>query len=77
VSLWRKRSTPIIAYVMTSTQWKGRGIAASLLDETLHVLAAMGYTSVYAVITGGNEPSEKLFMRTGFKREDEPAASGD
>ena len=65
---WERRETPLVAYVMTSPAWKGRGLAAKLLHCSLADLAQAGYGEVRAVITAGNTPSERLFTRLDFVR---------
>jgi L-amino acid N-acyltransferase YncA len=65
---WHKRQLPIIAYVMTSANWKKRGIGRRLLHRVLQALSEDGYPEVRAVITEGNKPSENLFLQTGFQR---------
>lgn len=67
-SWWNRRASPLIAYVMTSPAWKGRGVAARLMRTSLADLAQAGYPEVRAVITAGNTPSERLFTRLGFAR---------
>lgn len=66
VSWWPARSAPLIAYVMTAAADKGQGLGALVVREALQALAMDGYEEVYAVITQGNTPSEKLFARLGF-----------
>jgi RimJ/RimL family protein N-acetyltransferase len=68
VSWWASRRSPIIGYTITHPDWKNRGIAAELLQETLQSLSEHNYTQVRAVITEGNIPSERLFARAGFTR---------
>ena len=65
---WRERQLPIIAYVMTSANWKKRGIGRQLVGRVLKVLNENGYPEVRAVITEGNKPSENLFLQMGFQR---------
>lgn len=68
VSYWAERKSPLIAYVLTAAQAKGRQLATAAVSRSLHTLAAMGQEQVRAVITDGNTPSEKLFTRAGFVR---------
>ncbi len=65
---WRERQLPIIAYVMTSANWKKQGIGRQLVGQVLKVLNENGYPEVRAVITEGNKPSENLFLQIGFQR---------
>lgn len=68
VGFWKDRNSPIIAYVMTNQQWKGKRLATIGVSRSLQSLAENNYTKVYAVITEGNFPSEQVFTRMGFKR---------
>jgi GNAT superfamily N-acetyltransferase len=58
---------PLIAYVMTASAHKGRGVAKALLRESLDHLAADGWAVVNAFITQGNGPSEALFRGVGAR----------
>lgn len=66
VSFWE--GGPLISYVMTRAEWKGRGLGSALLHQSLHSLVDHGYTEARAVITEGNTPSETIFLRAGFER---------
>lgn len=68
VSEWQERQLPIIAYVMTSADWKKRGIGRRLICKVLVDLKQKGYPEVRAVITEGNKPSEDLFLKIGFQQ---------
>jgi len=68
VSHWVHRDCPIVNYVMTSSTWKGKGLASDLVARTLASLRGAGYGEVRAVITEGNLPSEAIFARAGFRR---------
>ncbi|HKY53061.1 MAG TPA: GNAT family N-acetyltransferase [Anaerolineales bacterium] len=71
VGFWKDRNSPIIAYVMTASSWKGKHLATMAVSRSLQSLAENNHTKVYAVITEGNTPSEKVFARLKF----EPVAS--
>ncbi len=64
--LWQGEKCAFITFVMTGSEWKGKGLAAVVLQSTLASLQRSGYREVRAVITDGNEPSERLFKRAGF-----------
>ena len=68
VGEWSERQLPIIAYVLTRADWKRRGIGRQLLFSVLEVLREKRVSEVRAVITEGNEPSEKLFRQLGFQK---------
>jgi RimJ/RimL family protein N-acetyltransferase len=68
ISDWQERQLPIIAYLMTSADWKNRGIGRKLLNQVLKEIDNKGFTEVRAVITNGNTPSESLFLKLGFQK---------
>jgi L-amino acid N-acyltransferase YncA len=57
---------------MTAARFKGRGLAAGLLEQTLRSMQGLGYREAFAVITAGNAPSEGLFGQAGFVLRPEP-----
>ena len=61
-------ASPIVAYAMTAGEWKAQGLGAALVERSLSALAAAGHSRVTAVITEGNEPSERMAARLGFER---------
>ena len=63
---WDQRRQPIIAYLMTRTNAKRRGLAKYLLTSVLREIQAAGHAEVRAVITEGNTASERLFINLGF-----------
>lgn len=68
VGFWKDRNSPIIAYLMTASEWKGKHLARIGVSRSLQSLAEHNYTKVYAVITEGNFPSERVFTGLGFRR---------
>ncbi len=58
---------PLIGYVMTRAEQKNRGLAAALLDASIHAIWAAGHEEARAFITEGNLPSERIFTRAGFE----------
>jgi ribosomal protein S18 acetylase RimI-like enzyme len=60
----------LVCFAMTAAAVKGWRLAARLLDEVLNALQSAGLSEVSAVITVGNDPSERLFTRAGFERVD-------
>jgi L-amino acid N-acyltransferase YncA len=65
---WSERQLPVIAYVLTSANWKKQGVGRQLLFRVLDALNENSYPEVRAVITEGNTPSENLFLKIGFQR---------
>lgn len=57
---------PVIAVVATAPARKCLGDGGTLLDAALASLPAHGYAQCCAMITVGNEPSERLFRSRGF-----------
>ncbi len=57
---------PLIAYILTMSPWKGRGLGSFLLRQSLLSLQDAHFAEVRAFITNGNLPSEGLFTRFGF-----------
>lgn len=68
VTAWNDRNCPLIAYVMTDAAWKQQGLGRLLVTESLAALHRQGYGEVRAVITAGNDPSERLFLGLGFRK---------
>jgi hypothetical protein len=68
VGFWKGRDSPIISYVMTDPRWKGKHFATAGVSRSLQSLVEKNYDKVYAVITEGNSPSERVFARLGFSR---------
>ncbi|MBX3089132.1 MAG: GNAT family N-acetyltransferase [Cryobacterium sp.] len=54
--------------LVTSPEFKRRGLAAKVVRAALRSLKAEGVRDVGAAITDGNIPSERLFASLGFKR---------
>lgn len=61
---------PLIAYVMTHAAWKKQGVGRVILTATIQTLARSHYPAIWAVITQGNTPSERLFASLGFRRKE-------
>jgi len=68
VSFWDNRKVPLLAYVMTSAESKGKHLATAAVARSLQSLIDQGQGEIRAVITTGNIPSEKVFARLGFVR---------
>lgn len=65
---WHERQSPLIAYVMTHRAWKNQGVGTQMLRAVIQALHEQGYHQVWAVITNGNVPSERLFEHMGFQK---------
>ena len=64
----RLGKVPVIAYVMTAADHKGRGLATGLILRTLHSLRVAGESHVRLWVTAGN-PAERIYDRLGFRPE--------
>jgi len=60
---------PVIAVVATTPSHKRAGEGGSLVDAALLSLVALGYLECCAMITVGNDASERLFESRGFSPE--------
>jgi GNAT superfamily N-acetyltransferase len=63
ISLWEGR--PLVGYVMTRASAKSQGVAALLLEMSIHNLRREGWETLDGFITSGNTPSERLFASAG------------
>lgn len=57
----------LVGYVMTAPDYKRRGLGRAVTSQSLSRVAALGYSTVHAWITEGNEPSERIFLGLGFR----------
>ena len=48
-------------------RFRGRGVAARLLDETLSRLAGLGAREVFLEVRESNEAAKRLYFRRGFR----------
>jgi RimJ/RimL family protein N-acetyltransferase len=67
VLMSRIAGLPVVGYVMTRADYKGRGFARVLLDAAVATVWQDGHDEVEAFITAGNRPSEAVFTRAGFE----------
>lgn len=58
--------TPLIAYVLTAADQKGRGLAGALTRLAMRSLADAGRDRVHLWVTAGNAPAERIYERLGF-----------
>ncbi len=66
LGFWEKRDCPLVNFVMTSADWKRRGLARAALSTSIEALAAAGHAEVRAVVTPGNAASECLLTGLEF-----------
>jgi ribosomal-protein-alanine N-acetyltransferase len=55
-----------ILSVAVAPAWRGRGLAASLLNLHLRRLAGLGARAVYLEVGEQNAPARRLYARAGF-----------
>lgn len=63
---WGRRGLPLIAFVMTEPETRGKRVAGYLMRDVVNQMKIAGETEIHAVVTVGNIPSERLFERSGF-----------
>ena len=68
LTLPRGRQTGRIAWVLTSPEYRGRGIARRLVAKGVERLQAQGFTQIVTEIEGYNSPSANIFHEFGFQR---------
>ena len=57
-----------IAYVITEPALKGRGLATVAVAESVHRIRTRSDVDIFAAVTDGNTPSERLLTSIGFNR---------
>lgn len=68
VLLRRWREQPLVTFVVTHPDYKGRQLASTVVRRALSSLVSAGEARAVAFITEGNTPSVRLFARLGFQR---------
>ncbi len=57
---------PLVAYVLTMSPWKGRGLGSFLLRQSLLSLQDAHYDDVRTTIAAGDQSTTELFAHFGF-----------
>jgi GNAT superfamily N-acetyltransferase len=57
-----------ISYVMTEPARKGRGFGMAAVAESIRLVRDRSGVAVFAAVTDGNVPSERLLAAVGFER---------
>ena len=68
----RFEDVPLLAYAMTRSTDKGRGLAGGLTRLALDALRRTGDRQVHLWVTAGNADAEHLYERLGFRDVDPP-----
>jgi len=63
---YKPYGSPVIAVVATTPSRKRSGDGGALVSAALLSLATLGYTECCAMVTMGNDASERLFNSCGF-----------
>jgi L-amino acid N-acyltransferase YncA len=66
VRRWQAR--PLVTFVVTHPAYRGRRLAALILERAIFSLLGSGETHLLAAISEGNLASERLFSGFGFSR---------
>jgi GNAT superfamily N-acetyltransferase len=56
-----------IAYVITEPPWKGQSLGTAAVAESIRLVRERRSVDVFAVVTAGNVPSERLLAAVGFE----------
>jgi GNAT superfamily N-acetyltransferase len=56
-----------ISYVITDPAWKGQGLGTAVVAESVRQLRQRAEVDVFAGVTDGNVPSERLLAAVGFE----------
>ena len=56
-----------VYYIAVSPQWRGKGVAGKLLDDSLEYFFNRGANEALAGISEDNEESKALFTSRGFR----------
>ena len=57
-----------ISYVITEPAWKGHGLGTAAVAESIRLVRERSGVDVYAAVSDGNVPSERLLAAVGFER---------
>jgi RimJ/RimL family protein N-acetyltransferase len=57
-----------ISYVITEPGWKGQGLATAAVAESVRRIRERSDVGIFAGVTDGNVPSERLLATVGFER---------
>jgi len=68
VTWWDPHDAPLVAFTMTRPEARGRGMARTLLGESMNVLLQRGYERLTLIVTDGNAPAQRLYRSLGFQK---------
>ncbi len=68
---WKERAAycrTLETTIYLAPGFEGRGIGTQLMERLIEACREQGYTALIACITGGNEASQQLHRKLGFKQ---------
>ncbi len=74
VSFFEPHDAPLLVFLMTRPEAKRRGLAHSLLQQSMNALLDAGYSRLTLVVTEGNVEAQRLYASMGFAPISESAA---
>lgn len=67
ITWWEPHRAPLVAFAMTRPEAQGRGMARSLLKESMNALLDRGDERLTLIVTDGNTPAQSLYESLGFR----------
>jgi len=62
----RFEEAPFVAFTMTRSSHKGRGLSRAVMTRSMRVLAGAGESHLDLIVTAGNDPAQRLYSSLGF-----------
>jgi len=67
VSWWDPHDAPLVVFTMTRPEAQGRGLARTLIQQTMNALLDANYHRLTLIVTDGNSPAQHLYTSLGFR----------
>ena len=65
------REQPLLTFLMTHPDTKGKGMATFLLKKSINALLALGEKELVLFVTVGNNAAQHIYQKIGFQVEEE------
>lgn len=65
------RKQPLLSFLMTHPDTKGKGMATFLLKKSINALLAQGEKELVLFVTVGNDAAQHIYQKLGFQVEEE------
>lgn len=65
------KKQPLLSFLMTHPDAKGKGIATFLLKQSINALLAQGEKELVLFVTVGNDAAQHIYQKLGFQIEEE------